>query len=321
MKDEQRDERIAASEPLQVERLLRQARREGWDAADSEYGFLETLAPEAAADLASRRAGVLPEDDREMAQELAFQAYEGAADGDSADLAEQALALDPGCVDALTVQAFAGSEDAGELIERLESVVAVAEDQLGDAFFEDHTGEFWSLVPARPYLRALKQLAEVYWEVGRRFDSVETYEGLMDLDPDDHQGNSVLLLSNYLGMGEVQRAWDLLEEYDEEDSALHAWAWVLLLLMSGDEDGALDALDQALDLNPYVAPWFLGMGDHERPLGAVVAAGGEDEAQLCMQILGEAWERSPSAQIWLSDVLRRMGLLSEEGEDEPRSFN
>ena len=40
-----------------------------------------------------------------------------------------------------------------------------------------------------------------------------------------------------------------------------------------------------------------------------------------MQILGEAWERTPGAQDWLHDVLGRLGLIETEEDEEPRSLN
>ena len=37
----------------------------------------------------------------------------------------------------------------------------VAEDDLGEEFFAEFMGDFWPMVEARPYMRCIKQLAEV----------------------------------------------------------------------------------------------------------------------------------------------------------------
>jgi tetratricopeptide (TPR) repeat protein len=313
--------------PFLVERFLREARR-GMENPEiaSEEEFRQNMSSLLDEGLRDKRLASLADDPLELAQELAFEAYEAGDEEEALVLADKALALDPECVDALTIRAFVASEDAGELIAALEHAATCGETRLGEEFFAEFMGDFWPMVEARPYLRTIKQLAEVLWNVGRRFDAIAHYENLLDLDPSDHMGNSTLLLGYYLDMGEVQRAWDLLEEYDDEIGAIYCWAWVLLFLMTGDEEGAGDALDHAIDQNPYVAPWLLGMAD-ESPddLPAYVVPGSEDEARLCTQILGEAWERSGEAQWWLYNVLLDMGLIEVEepsaGEGEPRPLN
>ncbi len=88
--------------------------------------------------------------------------------------------------------------------------------------------------------------------------------------------------------------------------------------MNGDENGARDALDHAMEGNPHVAPLLVGLGQDSEgePLPPYVKVGSEDEAQLCVQILGEAWERSGEAQMWLYGVMVEMGMIGLEG-DEP----
>lgn len=301
--------------PFLRERLLREALRQQQlrDAA-SEEDFLAAVDQGA---LAAQRRQFLADDPREMAQELAYQAYECGDSDEGRQLVDQALALDPACVDALTVQAFVTSEDAGQLVAALERALSVAENALGDEFFAEHMGAFWPLVQARPYLRTVKQLAEVLWSVGRRFDAVAHYEHLVDLDPDDHMGNASLLLGYYLSMGEIQRAWDLLEDYDEQENTVCAWAWVLMFLLTGDEDAAVDGLKQALELNPYVASLLVGLADEPVPeVPATFASGSVEEARYTLQILGEAWERAGEAQWWLYSVLVELGLIEVEEDDE-----
>lgn len=294
--------------PFLIERLLREAmRRQQEGEITSEKEFLAAVDEEA---LVAQRERSVHEDPRERAQELAYQAYESGDAEQVRELVAQALALDPRCVDALTVQAFVASEDAGELVEALEGALSVGENDLGDDFFAEFMGDFWTMVEARPYLRTVKQLAEVLWNVGRRFDAVAHYEHLVELDPADHMGNASLLLGYYLSMGEIQRAWDLLEDFDEVGNTVCAWAWVLLFLQIGDEDAAVDGLKHALELNPYVAALLVGMADDPtRDVPSYFVAGSAEEAQYTLQILGEAWDRAGEAQWWLYNVLVEMGLV------------
>jgi tetratricopeptide (TPR) repeat protein len=301
-----------------VERLLRQARREA--GPDGGYGseeeFRAAVIGTVDRGLHERRAAALADDPHELAQELAFRAYEAEEGEEALEHAERALQLDADNCDARTVKAYLVCEDMGTLIGELEQAVAAGERKLGEEFFTASSGDFWSLVEARPYLRTVKQLAEVLWTVGRRLDAVARYELLLDLDPDDHLGNAVLLLGYYLSMGEIQRAWDVVEDHDD-GGAVMSWAWVLLLVLTEDEDGAREALSQAMDANPYVAPWLLGMGEPEAevPLDAFIVPGSEDEAHICVDILAEAWLREPDAQWWLHDRLVELGLIDSPEEN------
>jgi len=309
--------------PFLIERLMREARRgPGAIAFSSEEEFRDSLPGFIDEGLPARRLESLRDDPVELAQEFAFEAYEADDEEAAHDLVDKALLLDPDCVDALTIGAFLTSEDAGELIEALEQAATRGEKRLGEEFFAEFMGDFWPMVEARPYLRTLKHLAEVLWTIGRRLDAVAQYENLIDLDPADHMGNSTLLLGYYLSLGEIQRSWDLLEEYDDEQTAVFNWGWVLLLLLTGDEGAAREALDQALEGNPHVAPLLLEMVPQEEvDPPALVVAGSEDEALVCADILGEAWSRAGSAQIWLSRALVELGLLTEAhpqvGENPP----
>jgi tetratricopeptide (TPR) repeat protein len=304
--------------PFLVERLMRQTHRSLEEAEfASENDFRDVMAQFIDEGLADKRVASLKDDPLELAQELAFEAYEAETEDKALELVERALQLDPGCEDAMTIRAFITCEDAGELITALEHSATSGEKRLGEEFFAEFMGDFWPMVEARPYMRTIKQLAEVLWNVGRRLDAVAHYENLLDLDPSDHMGNSTLLLGYYMSMGEIQRAWDLLEEYDDEVSAVYNWAWVLLLLVTGDEDAAREAVEHGMNCNPYVAPWLVGMGqgrDEELPLH--FEKGTEAEAHLCAQILGEAWECSGRAQWWLYNVMVDQGLIEVEDEGE-----
>jgi tetratricopeptide (TPR) repeat protein len=327
MSDPTTPERPAPDSPFLVERLLRQAWRESDDeeAYASEEEFHAAVTGAVGEDLLERRLAVLQEDPLERAQELAYHAYEASDGEDALERAERALQLDPGNCDARCVKSFLVCEDMGTLIAALDDAVAEGERRLGPDFFVEAAGDFWSLVQARPYLRTVKQLAEVLWTVGRRFDAVAHYEDLLDLDPDDHLGNAALLLGYYLAMGEVQRAWDVVEQHDD-GGAVMSWSWVLLLVLVDDEDAAREALTQAMEANPYVAPWLLGIGEPETTPSAdpFIQPGSQDEAHVCVDILAEAWLREPDAQWWLHDRLVELGLIDspeEEADEGPPPVN
>ncbi len=302
---------------FRVERLLRQAVLDDTVpvfAADVE--FADWLDDGGEAALLAARKATIAADPRERAQDLAYDAYELPATKALATV-RRALKLDPRCTDARAIKAYVTLGDSPELIGELEEILADAEREFGPEFFAVADGDYRALVPARPYLRTARQLAELRWDAGYRHDAVTWSEFLMELDPRDHAGNAPLLVGDYLAMGEVQRAWDLLEKYDRGNSAVMAWAWVLLHLLVDDEERARVALDRAMALNPWAAPGILGLGEEPEPeVTPFVAAGSQAEANVCEQVLGEAWDRAPYAQEWLEEVLHHLGLLDSDPDDD-----
>jgi len=309
------DKLPAPDSPFVIERLMRDTRRSFEDENfTSEDEFREKMHAYIEKGVMENRLKDLQDHPQEMAQELAFEAFESADQGMADELTKKALTIDPDCVDALTIRAFLDSEDASQLIDAIEHAATCGESRLGEDFFAEFMGDFWPMVEARPYLRSIKQLAEVLWNVGRRFDAVEHYVNLLDLDPEDHMGNSVLLLGCYLAMGEVQRSWDLLEEYDDE-SAVFQWGWVLVSLMAEDTSAAEDALQGAMEVNPHVAPLLLGMGEPVEENPVTVTIGSPEEALVTVQIIGDAWGHNPMAQMWLHGELVKMGLITLDPDE------
>lgn len=310
--------------PFDLERLMRQAQR-SFDELDfaTEDEFRDSLPDMIEDGLQDKLKASLKDDPREQAQDLAYQAYESGDSDIAQKKVDKALKLDPECVDALALQAFLTCEDAGDLIVKLEHAATCGEERLGEDFFAEYMGDFWPLVEARPYMRTIKQLAEALWSVGRRFDAVENYENLLDLDPEDHMNNSPLLLSCLLSMGEVQRSWDLLEEHDDGENAVFLWAWVLVEVLAMNPDGARVALETALEANPHVILFLFGLIEDTGENPPYLAAGSQAEARICAQILAVAWEENPRALYWLETTLVEMGMLemanAEDDEIPPET--
>ena len=163
---------VRNSLPFATERLLREADRNDGQSAGVSEQQLQQLVRE----LRDRKNGSLPPelgvDPTEIAQEMAFQAMESDETDAALVLADRAISLDPHCVDALAIRATLSAESDGELIEQLQKAVAVGDARLGEEFFAENMGDFWTLVEARPYLRTVRRLAEALWDAGRRFDAI-----------------------------------------------------------------------------------------------------------------------------------------------------
>jgi len=253
-----------------IERLLREVFRasdesEWLTQAELEVEVQRLLSGEGslttAANLAANLTNHPANHPAELAQELAFQALESEDPDRALQLVDGALQLNACCVDALVLRAFLSAEDGAELVDQLGRAAAVGETDLGEEFFSEYMGDFWTLVEARPYLRTLRQLAEVLWDQGRRLDAVAQFEELLDLDPDDHQGNALALLACYLCLGEVGRGLDLLDEYCDPDDATWQWGTALAHYLAGNYRRAERQLSLAKTLNPHVTTFLCGDRD------------------------------------------------------------
>jgi tetratricopeptide (TPR) repeat protein len=247
---------------------------------------------------------------QEEAQELAYRAMEAKSRKRALALAQQALAKDPDCVDALITMAAATARTPEDLIAGLAKAVQAGERSLGAEFFEQNKGHFWGLLETRPYMRARQQLADVLLESGRMPEAIAHFEALLALNPSDNQGVRDTLLGCYLASDNLAGARLLLREYEQDASAVFAWGRTLLRFLSGDLKGADRALEEARQQNGFVELYLTGQKIVPRGLPDSYAFGSKEEALICLESTGAAWAAHPKALIWL---LNKVG--PEWGQD------
>lgn len=236
---------------------------------------------------------------QEEAQELAYAAMEASTRGEALELAAQALAKDPDCVDALVILAATGSDSIEKLIAGLQRAVAAGERSLGTECFERGKGHFWGMLETRPYMRARQQLADALKVSGRRSDAIAHYRALLDLNPNDNQGIRDTLLGCYLAEGDLDGAGTLLRKYERDASAVFAWGRILERFLAADLDGAGKALRRARSSNGFVELYLTGNRKLPKSRPDSYTFGSDEEACLCIDNLGEAWAAHPPALFWL----------------------
>jgi len=310
----QRSEKSSGKPPVQAggfppssrltsEQVMRAIRRalEGRDFKnmDEANAFLEALSITGFKEFPEK-----PLSPQDQAQEIAWQAMEASSRRQALTLAKQALAIDPDCTDALVVLAKAKSHSAEELIEGLERAVAAGERSLGAQYFEENRGHFWGLIETRPYMRARCDLANLLLDNGQMDKAVVHFEAMIDLNASDNQGLRYTLLGCYLSEDNLSAARRLLRQYKENVSAFFNWGRTLEQILSGDFDGAEKALKQARASNQFVELYLTGKKKLPQSLPDSYSLGSEDEAVICMDILGKAWAGHPGALIWLLRQIR-----------------
>jgi tetratricopeptide (TPR) repeat protein len=245
-------------------------------------------------------ADLIAGDPRAHAQELAYQAiFDADTDKEAVALARRALELDPVCVDALAVLAeIQCGEHVGEFIALLEEAVAAGRRSLGEPFFEEHAGALWEELGARPYLRARYRLADAMRISGRAEEAIAHFEGLLDLNPLDHQRARDPLLACYLGKSDLAGARALLYEFASDDSSVFHWGRVLERYLSGDPEGALSNLQRARLQNRHTEKFLTFRAAPPSEKSDEYAPGDANEAVHCLYIMGLAWAGHPEAVDW-----------------------
>ena len=76
-------------------------------------------------------------------------------------------------------------------------------------------------------MRTRAHLAELLRQTGRPAEAIGHFEALLELNPNDNQGNRDPLLGCYLAAGNLEGARRLLEDYREAGLAVFAWGRVL----------------------------------------------------------------------------------------------
>lgn len=130
------------------------------------------------------------------------------------NLAEEALRLNPNCVDAYVILAEK-TKSLEEAILLYEKGIQVGERELGKAFFKENKGYFWGLIETRPFMRAKLHYAEALSQLGKVNESLQQYEELLELNPMDNQGVRYSLFVAYMDSGEFKKAGNLLQQYEE----------------------------------------------------------------------------------------------------------
>lgn len=236
------------------------------------------------------------------AQDIAYEAMEAMDNGDAEraiELATQAAKIDPTCVDAISLLAQAASENRDELIANMTRVVEDGARALGPKFFAANRGHFWGILETRPYMRARSLLAKALVEAGRHDEAIRHHEEMLDLCPNDNLGLRYPLIGLYLRAGRPKDVARLFKQYEDEGSAMFAWARVLERLLAGDEPGAAAALREAREANPHVEAFLTGRKRRPRGNLGYYSPGEESEAIVCLDCLGDAWSQHRNARQWL----------------------
>jgi tetratricopeptide (TPR) repeat protein len=242
-------------------------------------------------------------DPEAYAQQLVDEAHDAPSDDEAVELAKQALQHDPQCVEAHLLLGDLALT-AADACEAYRAATQAAEAKLGPEMFEQCRGRFWDHPETRPYMEARRSLAENLWAAGKRDEAVRHYEGLLELNPNDNQGNRYALTMCYLETKRPDAMQKLLAAYPDDDAPEFTYGSALLQFRtSGDSNEARAALRAAFAANRHVPDFLLGEKRLPAEPPTSIQPGRPDEAASYVFHARNAWVSTPEALAWLRQSL------------------
>jgi len=246
-----------------------------------------------------------PKTPLDQAQDLVYAAWD-ATGGLRVTLAYRALGISKDCADAYVLLA----EEAAKSLEEAKTLYAegvkAGERALGDEVFENDVGHFWGLLSTRPYMRALRGLADCLWMLGDRKEAIAHYVEMLRLNPGDNQGIRYTLVLRLLEEGADEELEQLLERYEEDISADWMYARALYMFRREGADSARSSLKEALETNPFVPNYLLGRKRLPKRMPNYIGFGDEREAVSYAAAAQPVWEKTPGALAWLAREVRAL---------------
>ena len=196
---------------------------------------------------------------RDLARLLIEEADQQADPDKQAELARQALELDPDSADAYLLLAEL-SHSRKETLALFQQASAAGERTLGPEVFRSAAGNLGEHPGAEPYLNARCGLAHTLWTLGRRDEAIVQGRELLRQDANDFQGMRFTLAAWLLAQDRDAEVAAIADAYAGEEK-LAAWAYTLALLAfrkEGDTEAARKLLKKARKYNKHVADFLLG---------------------------------------------------------------
>ncbi len=191
-----------------------------------------------------------PETDAERAQLLAYDSF-GATGKKKMELATRAIEIYPDCADAYVSLAEL-EHDKERRLDLYRQGTEAGRRDLGEEIFSTEKGKFYGFLKTRPFMRTYEGYGNTLWDLGREEEAVGIFEELLELNPDDNQGNRYKLLTLYINNKNYDSALNLISLYDENSAHwLYSKAFIFLKKY-GLAPQSKKALQDAFESNIYV---------------------------------------------------------------------
>ena len=241
----------------------------------------------------------------DKAQLCIYDAWEADSISTILKLARKAFKISPFCLDAYNLLAEYEAETY-TISKKLYEQAVYAGNILLKSELENDQGYFWGLLETRPYMRALAGLANDHKQCGRLDKSIDIYQKMLVLNPNDNQGIRYVLIFGLLEMHRLNEAQELLDDTGEATAFCLYSAALLAFLQDSPNKHAI--LQQAIDSNLYIADKLKQLDDlsfriecFNAPLPDYYSMGSEEEATIYISDNLRTWCQASGAIHWIQE--------------------
>lgn len=204
-------------------------------------------------------------------------------------LAKEALELSKDCAEAYMILAEE-AEEIQDSIELVEKAVAAGERIVAKFGGHIEPANYWNIDISRPFVKALKALAEYKEEHGRFDEAIVILQRLLDFDPSDRRQIRTCLASCLFEAERFVELEQLLSECEKMDAAEICFTKALYLFKtSGRTELSKKAFENALQCNPHVLFYLAAWADLPEELPETLFCGEESEAIAYVMLYGHQW--------------------------------
>ncbi|MBD3291720.1 MAG: hypothetical protein GF393_02255 [Armatimonadia bacterium] len=271
---------------------------------------------------ALRSAPPVPEgiSDSERAQLRAYDAWDARFEGHEAvaEIAAEALSLDPDCIDAYLAEWLTYIPDSLEPLRLASCAYQRAIAEINRRWPDGPDVDIWREIVNRPLVRALSAMAITNWETGELEDAIRVGKMALLVNPGDNLGMRWYLSLWHVIVEDIAAARKLLQRYRHDDAAPFTFARALVeFALKGPSRKARRLLAEAQESNSMLFHMLHSPdpADDIMPDWDRYAHGSIEEAFQWRTLAWIAWDSVPDAIDWMhavrgdDDFMRR----SEDG--------
>lgn len=162
----------------------------------------------------------------------------------------------------------------------------------------------WGWHENRPFLRSLHWIGIQHFDNKDYEKSLEIFEEMLELNPNDNQGIRELAVNCYIHLNLPEKVIALQKKFKDDEMPATTYGFALALIMLGKIPEAKKALKKAVDYSPLIAKELLtpSKTKPKSVMEGYITAGGADEAWDYRQNFGMHWKNTKSALAILEEI-------------------
>jgi tetratricopeptide (TPR) repeat protein len=213
----------------------------------------------------------------------------------------EALELDSDCIEAYeflgNINDFPPISDAF-----YEKGISIGRKKFGAKYFKENKGHFWLLHETRPFMRCMHLHANCLYELNKIQESIEVFEEMIELNPNDNQGIRDQLLLYLIEVEDKIKFAKYEKQYKSDFMTFSLFNRALFAFINeGETKNSETLLRKAIKQNKYVAKKLISRRDSIFDSDGYTT-GSEEEADYYVSHSKRIWESKPGAKDWLKRI-------------------